>query len=102
MTYQNIFALFEGKVEANISNYKSSLMIAIVSAYRESGMTQAAFAELAGVSQPRMSNLMNAKLRKFSVDSLLEILVRIGYEVRPVLSLDWKDRPLTVTLVKEE
>ena len=44
--------------------------------------TQGDAAASMGVTSPRLSNLMNRRLEKFSVDSLMDCLHNIGYVVR--------------------
>jgi predicted XRE-type DNA-binding protein len=45
------------------------------------GLTQAAAAELVGVTQPRISDLVRDKIHRFSVDSLIEMLGHAGATV---------------------
>ncbi|WP_344701986.1 helix-turn-helix domain-containing protein, partial [Halomonas cibimaris] len=54
----------------------------------DQGWTQTSAAKKLGVSQPRISNLMNGKIDKFSVDMLLEILFKLGY------TLDMRFNPM--------
>lgn len=46
------------------------------------GITQKTAAELIGCSQPRVSDLMNLRVDKFSVDSLLDAAVALGVRIR--------------------
>ncbi|MEB6138229.1 helix-turn-helix domain-containing protein, partial [Klebsiella pneumoniae] len=41
--------------------------------------SQKVTAEKLGVSQPRVSNLMNGQVSKFAIDMLLEMLCKIGF-----------------------
>jgi len=45
-------------------------------------ITQKTAAELLGCSQPRVSDLMNLRVDKFSVDSLLDAAVALGVRIR--------------------
>ena len=67
----------------------------IVRWVKEEGHTQVVAAEIIGITQPRLSNIMKGHLEKFSVDFLMECLQTIGYEFR--LKTD-KDR-LDITMV---
>jgi len=49
-------------------------------------LTQAKAAELIGVTQPRVSDLMRGRLNLFSLDSLVDIADRIGLRTRVVVS----------------
>jgi predicted XRE-type DNA-binding protein len=50
------------------------------------GCTQARAAQLLQVTQPRVSNLMQRKINLFTIDMLVTMLNRIGYEVQIVCS----------------
>jgi predicted XRE-type DNA-binding protein len=45
-------------------------------------LTQAAAARLFAVSQPRMSDLVRGKIDLFSLDTLVDMLARVGMRVR--------------------
>lgn len=57
---------------------KSRLMMAITDGIRSSCLTQKKIAELLGVSQPRISSLMNGEIDKFSCDALIDLLYKFG------------------------
>jgi predicted XRE-type DNA-binding protein len=44
-------------------------------------LTQARAAKLLGVTQPRVSDLMRGKIELFSIDTLVEMLGRLGVSV---------------------
>lgn len=70
---------------ANLSA-RGLLMIAIEQRIREEGWTQAEAAAHLHVTQPRVSDLLNGKIGKFSLDALVNMLAPVGltFEVRPV------------------
>lgn len=68
-------------VEVNMLSLKSKLVIILTKLIREQGWSQCVAAEKLGVSQPRISNLMNGQLSKFSVDTLLEMVFKMGYKL---------------------
>lgn len=62
------------------------LMIAIEQRIREEDWTQTEAAARLQVTQPRISDLLNGKISKFSLDALVNMLPPVGLtiEVRPV------------------
>lgn len=60
---------------------RSTLMIHIRSAIAERRLTQKSAAKVLGVSQPRVSDLMRRKLDRFSIDTLVKMLARLGVTV---------------------
>ena len=49
---------------------------------RDHGWTQAEAAAFFSETQPRISNLMNGEISRFSVDKLINMLTRAGMRVR--------------------
>lgn len=95
MSQANPFELITSDpVRYNMFNIKSKLMMVLVSLIQQNNWTQAEAAKQLNVSQPRMSNLFNAKLDKFSIDTLMEMLVGVGYKV----DLDFDPRNEAVPL----
>lgn len=66
-------------VQYNSMEMKSKLIVILTKHIRDNSWTQANAAKKLGVSQPRISNLMNGKIDKFSIDMLMEIMFRAGY-----------------------
>ena len=62
------------------------LMVAIEERITEEGWTQAEAAVRLRVTQPRISDLMNGKISKFSLDALVNMLAPVGlaFDVRPI------------------
>lgn len=75
-------------VEYNSMAMKSKLIVILTKFIRDQGWTQTFAAEKLGISQPRVSNLMNGKIDKFSIDMLMEILFKLGY------TLDMRFNPM--------
>ncbi|WP_425604510.1 helix-turn-helix domain-containing protein [Stenotrophomonas sepilia] len=67
-------------VELNIDSLKIRLSLILKKIIEDNMWTQTSAAENLGVTQPRISNLCNSRLEKFSVESLLEMTIRAGYE----------------------
>jgi predicted XRE-type DNA-binding protein len=61
---------------------KAELARLIRVAIRERGITQAEAAELLGVTQPDVSDLVRGKLARFSMPRLERFLNRLGLEIR--------------------
>lgn len=72
--------------EAENLKIRADLMIELSKLIEAQGLTQAAAAELLGVTQPRISDLMRGKIDRFSVDSLIEMLGHAGASVSVVVT----------------
>lgn len=78
MTTQNVFALFEeDPVVAEIKNIKSKLLMLIIQNVRSRQLSQSQVSEIAGITQPRVSNLMKGYLHKFSIDMLISVALKL-------------------------
>ena len=64
---------------------RSTLMAAVRKLIDDRGLTQTKAAALFGVSQPRVSDLVRGKIELFSVDTLIEMLARVGVRVELVV-----------------
>ena len=64
---------------------RSTLMIELSSYIEKHGLTQAQAADLLGVTQPRISDLVRGKINLFSLDMLLDMASAAG--MSPVLRL---------------
>jgi predicted XRE-type DNA-binding protein len=71
--------------EAEHLKIRSTLMIHIRKLLETRGLTQAAAADLFGVSQPRISDLVRGKIDLFSIDTLVDMLANAGVRVSLVL-----------------
>jgi predicted XRE-type DNA-binding protein len=71
--------LTKDPIELGIISIKTKLMIILTSSIRKNGWSQSQAAKSLNVSQPRISNLMNGQISKFSVDVLIEMLGRMDY-----------------------
>ncbi|OZI48626.1 helix-turn-helix domain-containing protein [Bordetella genomosp. 4] len=61
---------------------KEQLMSELAKWISEHGLKQAEAAEILMVSRPRVSDVVNKKAGKFTIDTLVEMLSRIGKPVR--------------------
>lgn len=64
--------------EATSLRARSALMMSITEAVKAQGLTQAQAAELLGVTQPRISDLMRGKVSLFSLDALVDMASTAG------------------------
>jgi predicted XRE-type DNA-binding protein len=81
--YSNVFEALEDK-PAMVQNLKirSELMISLRKYIEDEGLSQKKAAEVFGVHQPRISDLMRGKINKFTIDMLVNMLARIGKPVK--------------------
>lgn len=71
---------------------KSQLAVEIFKVVRRRRLTQAAAGQLLGISQPKVSALLNGRLDGFSTDRLFRFLNALGCDVRITIS---RARPRT-------
>ena len=64
---------------------KKDAALAIAQWMRAEKLTQIAASEILDVSRPRISDLVNAKLGRFSLDTLVGMLLRTGKDVELVV-----------------
>ncbi|MEY2856075.1 MAG: hypothetical protein RLZZ74_384 [Cyanobacteriota bacterium] len=79
-----------GFEEAEAANLKirADLMLALREYIQLMGWTQEQAAEFFQETQPRISNLINGEISRFSVDKLINMLARAGMKVKvEILSL---------------
>lgn len=71
-------------------NARATLLAIIGNYIRDQGWTQGEAARIFGLTQPRMSDLLNGKVDKFSLDALVNLLPVIGmtFDIRPLETLD--------------
>lgn len=60
---------------------RSDLIIVLTRILKDRKLTQVRAARLLGVSQPRVSDLVRGRIDLFSIDSLVEMLARLGVSV---------------------
>lgn len=67
--------------EAESLRLRSDLMRELEKLIRDSGLTQSEAAELLGIQQSRVSDLVRGKIDRFSIDTLVKLLAKAGREV---------------------
>jgi predicted XRE-type DNA-binding protein len=71
--------------EAEHLRVRADLLIDLQSAIKARGLTQAAAAKILGVYQPRVSDLMRGRIELFSIETLIDLLSRLGMSVKLVV-----------------
>lgn len=78
-TFRNVWdALESDPAERESLKIKSRLMMSIEGYIKEQGMTQRQAAQKLGLTQPRVSDLVRGKIDRFTIDTLVNILARLG------------------------
>ena len=72
--------------EAEHLRVRADLLIQIQQTLKARGLKQAEAARLLGVTQPRVSDLVRGRIDLFSVDSLIDMLARLGVRVKVVVT----------------
>lgn len=71
--------------EAEYLKVRSELMVKLQKTITARGLKQADVAKLLGVTQPRVSDLMRGRIDLFSIDTLVDMLARLGIRTKLVL-----------------
>jgi len=73
-----------GFPEAEAQNLllRGDLVIRIRKVIDKLGITQAEAAERAGITQPRMNDLIKNRTHKFTLDALVNVAAQLGYTVK--------------------
>lgn len=79
-------AIEDSAAEAASMKLRAELANEIIERMHGRKLTQAKAAELIGITQPRVSDLMRGRLDLFSLDALVDIADRIGLRTRMVVS----------------
>jgi predicted XRE-type DNA-binding protein len=68
--------------EAQNMMLRCEMVIHIRKAIDKLGITQAEAAKLAGITQPRMNDLIKNRNHKFTIDALVNVAANLGYTVQ--------------------
>ena len=80
----NVFADL-GLPDADAHMLKAELVARIDKIIRDRRLKQVEAAKLLGLSQPDVSRLLRANFREYSLERLLRLLARLGYDVDIVI-----------------
>ncbi len=70
--------------EAEHLKIRSELMLNLQKTIAARGLKQAEAARLLGVTQPRVSDLMRGRIDLFSIDTLIDLLAKLGIRTKVV------------------
>ncbi len=70
------------EVEAQNLPLRANLVVHIRKAIGKLGLTQTEAAKRAGITQPRMNDLVKGRTHKFTLDALVNVAARLGYTVK--------------------
>jgi len=77
---KRLLAHADARIDESI-RLKRQLMDEIAEWIKEASVTQATAAEVLHVTRPRVSDVVNYKVEKFTIDALVSMLARIGKHV---------------------
>ncbi len=81
-TFASVWDALEDTREAAANlRLRAELMIELQRHVKESGFTQVEAAKRLGITQPRLNDLLRGKIDKFSLDALVRLLGRAGWQV---------------------
>ena len=81
--FESVFdAIAESPEEALNMKLRASLIREIRAKVTDAGWTQTETAHQLGITQPRVSDLLRGKLSKFSLDTLVNMLARLGSDIK--------------------
>ncbi len=77
---------------------KATLVMEITKAIKKKKFTQTKAAEILGVSQPKLSSLLNGHFRGYSVERLMHFLIELGKDVDIIVSSKPSNRKARVSV----
>ena len=87
--YTEVSNVWESKAatpeEAKSLQLRAQMMIVLRQIICERGWNQKEAARNLGISQPRVSYIINGQVSKFAMDKLLDLLMKAGYNIDVVL-----------------
>lgn len=98
LKYSNIFeAITDSAEDAADMEFRADLLLVLRDYFHDQGMSQSQIGKKLGIPQPRVSELMAAKIDKFSADKLIGFLARVGIRLKPASVQATSRRPFRVT-----
>jgi predicted XRE-type DNA-binding protein len=79
-------AIEDSAADAASMKLRAELANQIIERMKTRKLTQVKAAELIGVTQPRVSDLMRGRLDLFSLDALVDMADRVGLRTRMIVS----------------
>ena len=95
-TYSDVWdAIADTPAEAANLRIRSQLMIALTEYVKRQAITQQEASKQLGVPRSRVSELVNGKISKFSIDRLVNMASRVNLETQIVVKQN--GRPLSIS-----
>lgn len=79
--YESPFHVTHDAELANKMAMKMDLSIMLSKLIKEKAWTQIQAAKVLGISQSRVSDLKTAKLEKFTIDTMMDMLEKLGFRI---------------------
>lgn len=80
--YDSPFHVTHNNETASKMAMKMDLSIMLSNLIKEQGWTQVEAAEKLGIKQSRVSDLKNAKIEKFTIDAMFDMLDKLGFKAQ--------------------
>lgn len=77
---------------------KSNLVIEIAKAIKKKKLTQTQAAKILGISQPKLSELLNGRFRGYSVERLMHFLNELGQDIEIIVKSKPRNRKARVSV----
>lgn len=91
LEYTNIFeSITEDSALAADLQFRSDVLMTLIDIFEDKGWKPTQIADVLGIAQPRVSELLRGKISLFSSDRLIGYLAKLGYRLRPSMSGDRK------------
>lgn len=74
-------AIEDDPAQAENLKLRSAMMMALTNHIKRQGLSQAEAAEVLGVTQPRISDLMRGKIDLFGLDTLVNMVAAAGMHI---------------------
>lgn len=100
---QNLFKMFSNDpVEYNMKHMKSQLGMLLIAQLRANGWRDDYAAEVMAVDVKDVEKLLEGKLEDFWVDTLLTMLIRLGYSLDASFTPEVEKRPFSMFLAPDD
>lgn len=83
--YDSPFHVTHGEEVANKMAMKMDLSMMLSHLIDEKGWNQTQAAQAFGITQSRVSDLKNAKIEKFTIDTMIDMLEILGFKIQFVM-----------------
>lgn len=99
LSYDNIFdALTDDREEAADLQFRAEFILALRDYCDGRGWSRAHIAQLLGVAQPRVSELMTGKIHLISADKLVAYASKLGFRLRPTYKKPSSSKTATIVI----